>query len=213
MDWNFGSFRAPYYDTKREGEGRVLEFVDRGLDVVVVNPGYIIGPWDVKPSSGQSIIDILARRIPGYPSRGGIAFVDVREVVEGMTRAMECGKTGERYLLVGENLSYKEYADMVSEIGGAAPLTRSLPAALVYSVSVLTTALGWMGYRRWGDVNLTLAKVSFCDHYATSAKAREQLGVTPYPIRTAIADTITWFEEHGYLRRVDRGWRATRPGR
>ncbi len=207
MTWNFDTLHAPYYDTKRGGEERVLGMVREGLDAVVVNPGYIIGPYDVGPSSGQSILDVLTQRLPGCPSQGGIGFVDVREVVEGMRLAMEKGERGERYLLIGENLTYREYADLVAQEGGVAPLRRTLPYGLVWSVSSVLTAVGWMGYRKYGDVNLTLAKISFCDHYASSEKARTQLGLAQHPIQKAVADSIEWFEQNGYIERVDSGWR------
>ena len=105
-DWNFQFLNAPYHTTKHESEQVVKDFVGRGLDAVMVNPAYVIGPFDIKPTSGEIILKVAKGKLPGYPSRGGIGFVDVREVVSGMRLAMEKGRPGERYILNGENISY-----------------------------------------------------------------------------------------------------------
>ncbi|MFM8890185.1 MAG: NAD-dependent epimerase/dehydratase family protein [Planctomycetia bacterium] len=57
-----GMLECPYVVTKREAEAVVLEEVERGLDAVIVNPVYMIGPWDWKPSSGRMLLEVGAGR-------------------------------------------------------------------------------------------------------------------------------------------------------
>ncbi len=209
--WNLGGLRVPYYITKFEAESRVREAVKRGLDAVIVNPSYVVGPYDIKPTGGRVIIKYVTRSVPGFPSRGGIGFVDVREVVEGMRLSMERGRTGERYILNGENLSYRDYVHLIARAGGVAPPKWSVPYGLIYPAAALANAAGWLRPRLFTDFNLTVLRTGFCEHYVSSAKARRELGVKHWPIERAVADAIAWFEERGYLLRKPGGWQASTP--
>jgi dihydroflavonol-4-reductase len=102
----FGNtIECPYVVTKREAEAAVLEEVEKGLDAVIVNPVYMIGPWDWKPSSGRMLLEVGAGRGLFAPP-GSNDFVDVRDVAQGILAAMSRGQTGRRYILGGQALSY-----------------------------------------------------------------------------------------------------------
>lgn len=137
--WNFHDLRSPYHVTKREAEQVVHRYVDRGLDAVIVNPSYVVGPYDVGPSSGRTILLLVTRKLRGFPAEGGIGFVDVREVVEGMRLAMGKGRCGERYILSNENMTYGQYARRVAEIGGVQPPRWALPFWMLYPPARLAT--------------------------------------------------------------------------
>lgn len=210
--WNLGHLKAPYYNTKRRGEEVVRRYIENGLDAVIVNPAYVVGPYDIKPSGGRMIIQIATRRLRGVPSRGGICFVDVREVVDGMLAAMERGVCGERYILGNENITYRDYARRVAGIAGVEPPTWAMPYWLLSPAAAAATAIGWFNPKPFADANLTVLRIGFCEHFLSGEKARRELGVSPRPIDTAIADAIAWFEEHGYLVRSADGWRSVPPG-
>ena len=93
-----------YYRSKLQAEQLALGW--KSLDSVVVNPDYIIGPYDVKPTSGQLILSMSKRWLPFYP-RGGKCFLGADECSQAHIAAALHGKKGERYLLGGHNLSYK----------------------------------------------------------------------------------------------------------
>jgi len=204
--WNFGYLGSPYYNSKREAEGVVRSYASRGLNAVIVNPSYVIGPWDTKPSSGRMITLFVTRRLRGVPLRGGIGFVDVREVVEGMLAAMSRGRAGERYILSSENLSYREFATRVADVGGVQPPRWAVPYAALYPAALAGSALGRVWPRAFADYNLTVLRTSFCEQYVSGVKARRELGIKPRPIAQAIADALDWFAAHGYVRRTLHGW-------
>ena len=209
-EWNLTYLRSPYYDTKREAEGVVQRYVRRGLNAVIVNPSYMIGPWDVKPSSGRLLLLVAARRLWGFPDRGGIGFVDVREVVEGMCAAMERGRPGERYILTNENMPYGEFGRRVAKLAGVKPPPLSLPHWLLYCPACAGSILGRFAPRRFADYNLTMLRIAFCDHYVSGERARRELGVTSWSIDRAITDALDWFEQQGCLQRTLAGWRVRR---
>ena len=112
-----GMLECPYVVTKREAEAAVLEEVDKGLDAVIVNPVYMIGPWDWKPSSGRMLLEVGAGRGLFAPP-GSNDFVDVRDVAQGILSAMSRGQTGRRYILGGQALSYLDAWRIFARVSG-----------------------------------------------------------------------------------------------
>ena len=123
-----GMVECPYVQTKRMAESAVLAQVERGLDAVIVNPVYMIGPWDWKPSSGRMLLEVGCGKGLLAPP-GANDFVDVRDVVSGIEAAHERGQTGRRYILGGHALTYldawKVFAKVTNRrppLGNAPPL-------------------------------------------------------------------------------------------
>jgi dihydroflavonol-4-reductase len=208
VPWNLHKLRIPYYVTKQEAEAVVLDHVRRGLDAVIVNPSYLVGPWDVKPSAGRMLIQIASGHIPAVPTYGGINFVDVRRAAEGHVLAMQRGRTGERYFLGGENLSYREYAGRVSAIAGIHPPRLSLPYAPLLPFAAAGSALGRIAPGLFRDLNMSVLHSAFLGHYVSARKACAQLGYAEVPIDSAIEAAMEWFIEHGYMSRP-RGFNPT----
>jgi dihydroflavonol-4-reductase len=92
-----------YAASKRMAE--IVMLAAEGIDVVVVNPGFMFGPFDVKPSSGRLILSAARGSPIGWPT-GCNNFVDARDVANGMIVALERGRAGERYIFWGGNLTY-----------------------------------------------------------------------------------------------------------
>jgi dihydroflavonol-4-reductase len=105
--WNLGALRNPYITTKREAEE--LALATTGVEVVVANPGCIIGPDDFSRSEFGTLCRRFWRgRVPvSFP--GGNGFVDVRDVADGLIRVAARGRAGQRYLLSGHNLTFAEF--------------------------------------------------------------------------------------------------------
>lgn len=191
--------RIPYYETKLAAERVVLEHIERGLDAVITNPTYLVGPWDVKPSAGRILINVAIRRVRFYTSRGGINFADVRKTAAGLLLAMERGVIGERYILGGENLTYREYVRRVAEAAGVPmPRWRLSPAGM-FPFAAAGSVMGRLFPRPFRDINLSVMHSAFLEHFVSSEKARRELGYEVVPVDRAIADALRWFIEHGYL--------------
>jgi len=192
-------FKDPYADTKFEAEQEAKKFVQKGLDVVIVKPTFMIGEWDVKPTTGQMVVQIAKGRAPGYPG-GGNNFVDVLDVCEGMVLAMQKGKTGEDYILANDrgNLSYREFFTLVAKVVGVRPPKFRIPypAALLggYAFELLGRLLGFAP-----DVNSVAAAMGYAPHYFTCKKAMRELGIPQSPIEGAVKRSAAWFTKYGYL--------------
>jgi dihydroflavonol-4-reductase len=189
----------PYFDTKYEAEQKAKEFLKRGLDLVIVKPTTMFGEWDLKPSSGQFIVQVAKGRAPGYPG-GGSNFVDVLDVVEGMRLAMDKGKTGESYILGNEqgNMTYGAFLTLIAKIAGKKPPSFRIPYLVAVLGGYLFDVAGRI-FRFEPDVNSVTAKIGYAPHYFTAKKAIRELGMPQSKIEDAVARAVAWFTKHGYL--------------
>ena len=193
-----GMPECPYVVTKREAEAAVLEEVARGLDAVIVNPVYMLGPWDWKPSSGRMLLEVAAGKGLFAPP-GGNDFVDVRDVAAGILAAVERGRTGCRYILGGHSLSYLDAWRVFARVSG-----RMQPLGMAPAVTVRIA--GWLGdaaslfTRRERPVNSAATAMSMLAHNFSSRRAMAELGYTFRPLEATVQDAWDWFLEHGYAR-------------
>ena len=128
--YNFGPLRIGYSDSKHAAEQRALEVAEDGLDVVIVNPPSMYGPGDRRKGDDSLLGAVMEGRVRLAPP-GGTNVAAVDDVCDGMIRALERGRCGERYLLGGENLTGLELIQRVAGVvGGTAP-RRAAPRSLV----------------------------------------------------------------------------------
>lgn len=110
--WNPENENSVYAISKFGAEMEVWRGSQEGLDVVIVNPGIIIGETDRDSGSGK-IITSVSKGIPFYTS-GGFGIVDVKDVVNAMTSLMESPIKNQRFLLIGKNILYKDFFEALS---------------------------------------------------------------------------------------------------
>ncbi|HEU0190998.1 MAG TPA: NAD-dependent epimerase/dehydratase family protein [Mycobacterium sp.] len=188
---------APYAVTKWQGEQLVYAAGDR-LDAVVVSPAYMVGPRDGKPSSGRMIIEVAGGKLPFWMP-GYNNFADVREVARGMVAAWLRGKRGERYILGGQELTYRDFIVRVAEVAGVRPPRFRLPRPLAWIAGKSGDAFEFVTGRET-TINSFSTRYAFTDRYRyRSDKAVAELGYTVAPIEPAIRDAIDWFRGHGML--------------
>ncbi len=116
-----------YKRSKFMAEQIALEAGRGGMQVVTVNPTTPVGEQDVKPTpTGRIVLDFLKRKFPAYVETG-LNLVDVRECARGHIMALEKGKSGERYILGGEDLTLKQILDKLAKLTGLRSPTVKLP--------------------------------------------------------------------------------------
>ncbi|MEW6778302.1 MAG: NAD-dependent epimerase/dehydratase family protein [Bdellovibrionota bacterium] len=198
-DVPFGTGHAvptAYATTKHEAEQTALSFLSKGLEVVVVNPTYMLGAWDTRPTSGRILLEIAKGRVVGYPS-GGNNFVDVEDVAEAALTAMEKGTPGRRYILGNENMTYRAAFRLFAEIVGARPPLFPIPHALASLGGRLGEQVGhWT--KREPFLHVAAAESGYMDHYFDPSRARRELGLRRTPVQVAAERAWRWFCDHGY---------------
>jgi len=193
-----GRFHMAYMDSKHTAQEMVRQHAQEGkLDAVIVNPTFMIGPFDSGPSSGELILGFIKRKLPFYPP-GGRNFVHARDAAKGMIAALEKGRIGENYILGHQNLSYQEFFSKVASIAGIKPPKLQAPKPLILLAGLAGSAFGTISGRT-PLISYMMAKISCLGNYYSPAKAVRELGLPQTPIETAIEDAYRWFKDNGYL--------------
>jgi dihydroflavonol-4-reductase len=132
-------------------------------------------------------------------TEGGISVVDVEDVANGHILAMDKGRIGERYILGGENVTFRQFFETLSELTALAPPGRDVSGGLVELAGrLMELKARFFG----GDPELThrLAR-DYASAYAwaTSEKAETELGYTHRPARETLGRAVRWYLERGYV--------------
>jgi dihydroflavonol-4-reductase len=183
-------------------ESKVLQeraaFASR-LPTVAVLPTAPVGPGDWKPTpTGGMIVDFArGRMIARPPESGGMNLVDVTDVAEAHVAALERGRIGERYIVGGQNFTFDALWDLLAEVTGRpAPAVRA-PLPLMFAAAYVDE----LRCRVTGSapfVPLEGVRMSRERMFVDSSKAQRELGITPRPVRDALARSVAWYREHGY---------------
>ena len=192
-----GNALRAYYDSKLEAEAVVRSFVDRGLHGVIVNPDYVIGPWDRKPTSGAIILAMAKRWVPVFP-RGGKSFIDAADCGLGHLRALERGRPGARYLLGLHNLSYQDFMGRVARVVGRSPPLLPMPRTLTGAVGQIGRLLNRLPTERFAGLQPQVLASMQSERYRDGQRARQELGLPVTPIEASIEAAYAWFRDHGY---------------
>lgn len=206
----FGNtIECPYVVTKRDAERVVLDAVARGLDGVILNPVFMLGPWDWKPSSGRMLLEVAAGRGLLAPP-GSQHYGDSRDIAAAIVSAMTRGKAGRRYILGGHHLRFLDAWTIFAEVTGRRPPRGEAPLPVVrFAGRVGDLIAGCLG--REGPLNSAAANMSLlCQHYS-SDRAKAELGYEIRPLAETVEAAWQWFLDHGYARAPRR--RPPRPDR
>src|SRR5260370_35992390 len=126
-----------YKRSKFMAEQAALEAGRAGMRVVVVNPTTPVGEQDVKPTpTGRIVVDFMKRKFPAYVETG-LNLVDATECARGHVDALEKGKSGERYILGGQNLTLKQILDQLASITGLPSPKVKLPYIFAFAACVV----------------------------------------------------------------------------
>ncbi len=187
-----------YFDTKLEGESLTAAYVARGLETVIVNPDYVIGPWDIKPTSGALIVAMAKRWIPFHPA-GGKCFIAARDCAKGHLLAMERGTPGRRYLLGNHNLSYAEFMRIVAAQVGRRPPLGPVPELGSRALGRLGRVLNRVDPHRFAGLDPQVLRSMAEERYRSGRRSWEELGVEKTPIEDAVKSAHEWFVKQRYV--------------
>ena len=194
-DWDIAD---GYVLSKYISEQEALRFDGHGIEVVAANPSFPFGPHDIGPTpTGRLILAVMKGQLP-FVVDGGLNAVDVRDVAEGHLLAAARGRPGERYILGGHNVVNSEFYGEAAELIGVRPPRLRVPPQLVRLVGSASDLVTERVLRR--PPMLTRKSVDYTVGrylWFSVDKARRELGYEPTPLRTAVADSVAWFRQHG----------------
>ena len=189
---------GPYKRSKYMAEELAIEAGKSGMDVVVVNPTTPVGERDIKPTpTGRIVVDFLKKKFPAYVDTG-LNLVDVAECAQGHIAALEKGRSGERYILGGENLTLKQILDRLADITGLPSPKIKVPYVVALATGVVDQVV--TGYIRNREPRATIDAVRMGRKkmFVSSGKAEHDLGWKTVPVGAALRRAVEWFRANGY---------------
>ena len=184
-----GGLGIAYVNSKHEAETEVLRVAAHGLDAVIVNPTFALGPSDRAASSMGLVRRFLLRRIPAYVN-GGLNIVDIRDVADGHLLAEAKGEPGERYILGGRNFTLQRlFADLQRISGVQAPQLRLSPE--------VASAGARISERLGLPLGLAIDETRSAAQWWTysSAKAKRELDFAPRPHEETLEVAVATMSE------------------
>lgn len=194
------SIRYGYDHSKAVSQDIALGCNGSGMEVLVLCPTAVTGPYDARPSLiGDAVVRIYKGKIPAlFP--GGVDFVDVRDVAQAIVHALTMGTPGQVYILSGEWLTLKALSEQIGRIRGKPVRLPVLPVWLIMGLLPVVRLFaritgGAPFYTRQSVYNLIRSNKKI-----DNSKARSGLQFRPRDITHTLQDTIQWFKETGVIK-------------
>jgi farnesol dehydrogenase len=188
-----------YEKSKAEAEKLIKKRVTAGENIVIVNPTRVFGPGILNESNSVTIMIKKYNEgkwhfIPGNgESIGNYAFVD--DVVSGHILAMERGRTGENYILGGENISYDTFFKMLKNISGKKRLLVRLPLSVMLSIAGISVSIARLTHTSPIITPAHVRKFN-CNWNVSSQKAIEDLGYSITSFSEGLKKTLIWLMQN-----------------
>src|SRR5690554_4363662 len=186
-NWNPDSKNNVYAISKYGAEMEVWRGTQEGLDAVIVNPGVIFG---ISPKNeGSGLIPKIASRGMGFYPSGSMGIVDVEDVVRAMIALMDSDIKNEQFILVGQNVTYKEVLAKFAQLYNNKPPTKKLSKRLLLFLS----SMEWLASIFFG-VRRRLVKAvvysMFSRSLYDSSKIKERLGFEFTPWEETLTEMV-----------------------
>jgi dihydroflavonol-4-reductase len=195
---SLGNMIGHYKRSKFMAEQIAIEAGKSGLDVVIVNPTTPIGEHDIKPTpTGRIVVDFLKKKFPAYVDTG-LNLVDVEACAQGHIAALEKGRSGERYILGGENLTLKQILDKLAAITGLPSPRVRVPYFVALATGVVDEVVTGRIRKREPRATIDAVRMGRKKMFVSSAKAERELGWKVIPVDNALRRAAHWFQANDY---------------
>jgi len=190
---------GPYCLSKFRAEQAVFQLAEAGAPVIVCSPTLPIGPGDRNQTPPTRLsVAFCQGKIPAYLDCR-VNLIDVRDVAEGLVRAMQRGRPGVRYLLGGHNYRLIEWLQVLGQI-----VNRPAPQwTIPYPVAL---AIGWFN-ELWADhishrmpmATVTGVRLTKRTMHFDPSETFAELGLQPRPIAESATDAVRWYREQHWI--------------
>ena len=183
-----------YAQSKVASEQLFIEASDKpNKHIVIINPTFMIGAFDTKPSSGKLILMGYKKRLMFAP-KGGKNFVAVEAVAVSICNALVGGQNGERYLASGINLSFKEFYSLQMQVENYSQHIFELPSFILILTGKVGDLIRFLGIKT-ELCSMNLKQLMIREYYSNT-KAKSELTLPETNIKIAIKEAIDWFKDH-----------------
>lgn len=195
--YNLKHLGLGYFETKRKSEELVKQAcTEKKLDAVILNPSNIYGAGDAEKGSRKTQIKVAKGQFLFYPV-GGCSVITVEDAVQATIQAAKTGKTGERYILSGENVTIQQLFQKIAKAGGVEAPKIRLNRFMALQLGHLGDLMEKFGLK--GPISTENAWASTLYHWFDHTKAKEQLNFKPQSADVAIENSVRWMKDKGLL--------------
>lgn len=195
--YNVASLDLGYFETKHQAEILIKKaHQEKNLDCVILNPSTIYGAGDAKKGSRETQVKVAQGRFKFFTS-GGVSIVAVEDVVTAIITAWKKGRSGERYILSGENITIQQLFSLIAEAAGVPAPHIKMPNFILFILGRIGDFLESFGFK--GTLSTENAWTATLYHWFDNSKARKELDFSPRPAREAILNSVNWMKNNGLL--------------
>jgi dihydroflavonol-4-reductase len=187
--FNLENSNWSYHISKRLAEEAVLAEAGT-IAAVIVNPALIFGPAQGRYQGAQALEKPLKHRLV-MDGPGGRCVVHVSDVVDGIARALDRGRVGERYILGGDNVSFRAISKTVCRQLALSRICLPLPAVVAEQGNRIKNRIN----KAFSRQPLPKYDKRFCRQFYDSTKAKRELGYAPRSFDSIVeecADYLGW---------------------
>lgn len=195
--YNVEKLDLGYFETKHAAEKLVVKaFREKNLDCVILNPSTIYGAGDARKGSRKTQLKVAQGNFKFYTS-GGVSIVATEDVVAAILSAWKIGRSGERYILSGENITIKQLFQMIAEEAGVPAPRYKMPNFILFFIGLVGDMMASLGLK--GLLSTENAWTATLYHWFDNTKAKRELQFNPRPAREAIRSSVAWAKQNGLL--------------
>lgn len=185
--YELGQTTLRYSQAKNRAEQVVQTYIrEHGLDATIVNPCEAYGAGDTDLVTASNLIEIL-KGTPAVVCQGGTSVAHVDDIARGVVLALKKGRTGERYILGGENLSIAQLARAARRAAGRSTWVITVANWILQPLCRTLARLGISP-----PVPLDVLDYAVLYWFVDSTKAQRELGYTSRPTQETFQDVIGW---------------------
>lgn len=191
-------FKMDYMDSKYMAQCHLLALHQtQDFPVIILNPTFMIGPFDSGPTSGRMLLELYKNTLPGYAG-GGKNFVYSKDVAVATVNALKMGRTGQCYIVGNENLYFGEMFKKAAAVFQQPFRIKQIPGFAINLVGAINSIMARLKGKP-PQLSYSMAKMASVKQFYTPTKAQKELNLPNTPIEEAILDCISWYKENGYL--------------
>lgn len=195
--FNLHHLNLGYFETKKAAEELVIAATKAGrVDSVILNPSTIYGPGDAKKGSRSSQLKVARGKLNFYTS-GGVNVVNYNDVTNAIVSAWKVGRSAERYILAGENITIKKLFELIAKHAGTKPPKVHMPDAIIHTIGQIGDVMEKFDMK--APLNSERAWTSVLYHWFDSTKAQRELGLKVTPADISIGQSVEWIKQNGLI--------------
>ena len=196
-DPRINGFAIDYELSKKMSEDIILHYAGKGMNVVIASPAKVYGPGHTSHSltANAVIKKFLVKKIAIIPSPGiykaCFAFID--DIVNGHLLAMEKGRAGEKYILGGINISYREFFERIRILSSCNGHIIQVPKTIIKGWALLQQ-LNYRISNKHPGFTVKSVDILFSNYTFSSEKAIHELGYTITALDESLNKTIQFLK-------------------